>query len=422
MREALRQAHLAANEGEIPVGAVVVKNGFVIATGRNAPLAQSDPTGHAEVIALRAAAQALGNYRLDGCTLYVTLEPCSMCSGAMLHARLARVVFGAADPKTGAAGSVVNLFENTQLNHQTSVEGGVLAVECATVLQEFFGQLRVRNAADKVLLRDDALRTASSRFDTLTDYPWQPRYRSDLAGIEGLRLHYLDEGSANAPLTFLCLHGYTAWSYEYRRMIAVWQSAGHRIVAPDLIGFGKSDKPKREAFHTLDLHSKYLIDLINKLDLTGVVLVFHGVDSRLGLTLPMASPERYAGVLVMGTPFAGIASHSSSSEYEAFEAPFPDSGHRAAVRAFARTPTQFFVSPFDSLPANTFRFWTHEWRGQSLVAIGPGDTEAGMAETKKLRSMIRGCPEPLVLGSPEHSGDDYRQELAKVALAAYQRP
>jgi tRNA(adenine34) deaminase len=111
----------------VPVGAVVIKNGQVIATGRNAPIASHDPTAHAEVVALREAARVLGNYRLDGCTLYVTLEPCAMCSGAMLHARVDRVVFGAADLRTGVAGSVLNLFDNKQLNHQTQVTGGVLA-------------------------------------------------------------------------------------------------------------------------------------------------------------------------------------------------------------------------------------------------------------------------------------------------------
>ena len=116
MRLALAEARAAADAGEVPVGAVVVKDGRVIATGRNAPIAAHDPTAHAEIVALRAAAEALSNYRLDGCQLFVTLEPCAMCAGAMLHARLDRVVYGAADPKTGAAGSVVNLFADARLN------------------------------------------------------------------------------------------------------------------------------------------------------------------------------------------------------------------------------------------------------------------------------------------------------------------
>ncbi|MDU7587936.1 MAG: tRNA adenosine(34) deaminase TadA, partial [Acidovorax sp.] len=118
MREAIAQARAAQQAGEVPVGAVLVRDGQVIATGRNAPIAGHDPTAHAEMAALRAGAAQLSNYRLDGCTLYVTLEPCAMCSGAMLHARLPRVVYGAADAKTGAAGSVVNLFAEPLLNHQ----------------------------------------------------------------------------------------------------------------------------------------------------------------------------------------------------------------------------------------------------------------------------------------------------------------
>lgn len=148
MRLALAQAQLAADNGEVPVGAVLVRDGQVIASAHNTPIAAHDPTAHAEIMVLRAAAQTLGNYRLTGCTLYVTLEPCAMCSGAMLHARLARVVFGASDPKTGAAGSVLNLFAHKQLNHQTQVEqvaqedGGVLQHACASVLREFFQHRR----------------------------------------------------------------------------------------------------------------------------------------------------------------------------------------------------------------------------------------------------------------------------------------
>ena len=119
MLAALDQARAAGQAGEVPVGAVVVKDGVIIATGRNAPIGGSDPTAHAEIVALRAAALALENYRLEGCELFVTLEPCAMCAGAMLHSRLKRVVFGASDPKTGAAGSVLNLFDQPQLNHQT---------------------------------------------------------------------------------------------------------------------------------------------------------------------------------------------------------------------------------------------------------------------------------------------------------------
>ena len=138
MQQALDQAKLAAAAGEVPVGAVLVRDGQVISTGFNRPITNSDPSAHAEMMALRAAAQSESNYRLPGTTLYVTLEPCTMCAGAMLHARVERVVFGAADPKTGAAGSVLNVFSEKQINHQTQVEGGIMSEECGQVLRDFF--------------------------------------------------------------------------------------------------------------------------------------------------------------------------------------------------------------------------------------------------------------------------------------------
>lgn len=142
MRLALAEAELARAAGEVPVGAVLVHEGRVIATGSNAPIALHDPSAHAEMRALRAAASALANYRLPGCELYVTLEPCAMCAGAILHARLAKVVFAARDPKTGAAGSVLDLFAIPQLNHHTEIVGGVLAEEASQQLRTFFAERR----------------------------------------------------------------------------------------------------------------------------------------------------------------------------------------------------------------------------------------------------------------------------------------
>jgi tRNA(adenine34) deaminase len=138
MRLALDLARQAANNGEVPVGAIVVQNGVVIGRGSNAPIQNHDPSAHAEIIAMRQAATALGNYRLVDCTLYVTLEPCAMCSGAIQHARITKLVFGASDPKTGACGSVVNLMNEPKLNHHTEVVSGVLAEECGAVLTAFF--------------------------------------------------------------------------------------------------------------------------------------------------------------------------------------------------------------------------------------------------------------------------------------------
>lgn len=143
MQIACEQAKLAWTLGEVPVGAVIVKDGVVIATGHNRPIANHDPTAHAEIMALRAAAALLGNYRLPGCELFVTLEPCIMCAGAMMHARLSRVIFGASDPKTGVAGSVMNIFEQPQLNHHTRITTGVMAAECSALLRDFFAERRL---------------------------------------------------------------------------------------------------------------------------------------------------------------------------------------------------------------------------------------------------------------------------------------
>ena len=142
MRMAIEQAQLAAQEGEVPVGAVLVRNGQVISKAFNKPIATHDPSAHAEMLALREAALGEKNYRIPGSTLYVTLEPCAMCSGAMLHARVDRVVYGAPDPKTGAAGSVLDLFAAKQINHQTSVEGGIMSEECGQLLRDFFKERR----------------------------------------------------------------------------------------------------------------------------------------------------------------------------------------------------------------------------------------------------------------------------------------
>ncbi|MGH8713240.1 MAG: tRNA adenosine(34) deaminase TadA [Casimicrobiaceae bacterium] len=142
MTEALALARSAQARGEVPVGAVVVQSGAIVGRGGNAPIAANDPTAHAEIAALREAARALGNYRLPGCELYVTIEPCAMCAGAIMHARIGHLVFGARDPKTGACGSVIDLFAEPRLNHHTTVTGGVAADACAALLSDFFAARR----------------------------------------------------------------------------------------------------------------------------------------------------------------------------------------------------------------------------------------------------------------------------------------
>ncbi|WP_222434212.1 tRNA adenosine(34) deaminase TadA [Comamonas flocculans] len=306
MRAALDAAREAAQAGEVPVGAVLVRDGVLIASGRNAPLAQDDPTAHAEIAALRAAAARLGNYRLEGCTLYVTLEPCAMCAGAMLHARLARVVYGAPDPRTGAAGSVLNLFAQPRLNHQTRLTGGVLAAQCAALLQAFFSERRSARRALAQPLRADALRTPAERFAS-------PEGHYDY--FDGLRLHYRDIGPREAPLTWLCLHASPASGEVWRRMAPVFAAAGQRVVAPDLIGFGRSDKPKKEAAHTLGWHRQVLAQLVERLALRRVVL--------------LAQPG--APLAPLPAPLVRVLEAAAPDD-----APFPDAGHRAGPRAFAR--------------------------------------------------------------------------------------
>ena len=443
---AMEQARLAAAAGEVPVGAVVVKNGQVIAIGRNAPITSQDPTAHAEVVALREAARLLGNYRLEGCTLFVTLEPCAMCSGAMLHARVDRVVFGAADPRTGVAGSVLNLFDNTRLNHQTQVTGGVLAEECGQLLKDFFKPLRIN--PDPV--REDALRTPDAAFAHLPDYPWPPHYVSDLPSIAGLRMHYLDEGpasqTADAPITWLCLHGNPAWSYLYRKMIPVWLAAGHRVVAPDLIGFGKSDKPKKDSFHKFDTHRQSLLELIERLDLQRVVLVVQDWGGILGLTLPMQTPQRYMGLLAMNTTLAtGEAPLSagflawrdwcqsqpqfdvgklflrgnpnlSAAEAAAYNAPFIDKGYRAALRAFPPMVPEHLDSEGAAISRQARDFWQNQWQGQSLMAIGLQDPVLGEPVMRVLQSQIRDCPEPMRLPQAGHFVQEQGRAIAEAAV------
>lgn len=334
MQLALAEARLAAAAGEVPVGAVVLKDGKLIARGRNAPVDGHDPTAHAEILALRAAAQALGNYRLDGCELFVTLEPCTMCSGAMLHARLRRVVYGAADPKTGAAGSVLNVFAQPQLNHQTLVQGGVLAEECAALLQDFFQQRRGAQRQARHVLREDALRTAEARFSDLADFPWAAHYTSDLPALAGLRMAYVDEGPHESAQTYVCLHSTSGWGYQYREMLPPLVTAGHRVLLPDLIGFGRSDKPKKEAQHSLDWHCRILQEWMQHRALRQVVLVVQTHDP-LGLALWAAAPGSFHGLLVL----------QPAPAHKANDAPYPDTGHRAAQRAWARWAAEQGAQP-----------------------------------------------------------------------------
>jgi tRNA(adenine34) deaminase len=315
MQLALRQAKAAADSGEVPVGAVVVRAGQVIASGHNAPLASHDPTAHAEVNAIRAAAQAIGNYRLDDCTLYVTLEPCAMCSGAALHARFKRVVFGATEPKTGAAGSVLNLFAHEQINHQTHVTGGVLADDCALVLQGFFEQRRAQQQLSKVPLREDALRTADSALAGL-DFPLAlSHFTADLPALDGLRLHWFDNRKDSQVAPHVYLHGLDGWSAQFAALL----HSSEPVIALDLPGFGLSDKPKKVAPHRIAWHAQVLSEFLASVQPAPVAL--HAPREMAPLLAKLALPIHWG--------------ESPALPAALRDAPYPDRGHMAGPRALS---------------------------------------------------------------------------------------
>jgi tRNA(adenine34) deaminase len=262
-------------------------------------------------------------------------------------------------------------------------------------------------------------------------------------------MHYLDEGPRQAPRTWLCLHGNPAWSYLYRRMIPIFLAAGDRVVAPDLPGFGKSDKPKREARHTFGWHRQVLLEFVERLDLHRVVLVVQDWGGLLGLTLPMEAPARYTALLAMNTMlatgeaplspgflawrdmcarnpdydiarlFARGNPHMQPAECAAYAAPFPDSGHRAALRAFpARVPEQ----PQDdgaAVSRAAAEFWRTQWRGRSLLAVGALDPVLGPPVMEVLQRTVQGAPPPLVLPQAGHFVQEHGEAVARAALQAF---
>jgi tRNA(adenine34) deaminase len=318
MQLALRQAQAAAAADEVPVGAVVVRAGQVIAVGHNAPRASHDPTAHAEINAMRAAALMLGNYRLDDCTLYVTLEPCAMCSGAALHARFKRVVFGATEPKTGAAGSVLNVFDHATINHHTHVTGGVLAHECTQVLQDFFEQRRAQQQSSKTPLREDALRTPESALAHLDIPHALSHFRSDLPALKGLRLHWFDNrrSSDEQAAPHVYVHDVDSWSVQFAPQL---QSA-KPVIALDLPGFGLSDKPKKVAAHRLAWHAQVLREFLASLQPAPVAL--HAPRVMAPLLANLALPIHWLD-----------SAHMPALPAALREAPYPDSGHMAGPRA-----------------------------------------------------------------------------------------
>lgn len=277
---------LAEAAGEVPVGALVVNNGKVIGRGRNRSRELNDPSAHAEVLALREASLAVGSHRLNGAELFVTLEPCAMCSGAIFHSRLARVVFGAPDPKTGTAGSVIDLFSQRQLNHHTAVSGGVLKDQCQQILRSFFVSARKRKRLEEMPLREDALRMSAQALPLCDDLPVKNSY---LYTNEGYRIRYLDLTVVAPMHTVLCIHELGFWSFQVWTLMNRMARHGIRVIAPDLLGHGLSDRPKKMGWHSSSAHVSSLHELIKTLDMKPTHIVAIGnvqsVGEELGLLL-----------------------------------------------------------------------------------------------------------------------------------------
>ncbi|MGI9133519.1 MAG: haloalkane dehalogenase, partial [Rhodoferax sp.] len=305
---------------------------------------------------------------------------------------------------------------------------------------------RQHRAAVAHPLREDALRTPAHRFECLPGYPWTGHFLSDLPALAGLRLHYLDEGPVQAERTYLCLHGSPGWSYLYRKMIAELLAAGQRVVAPDLIGFGKSDKPKRAQAHRFGWHRQVLLELIERLDLQHIVLVGHDWGGLLGLTLPMAAAQRYAGLLLMNTALttgetpvppgldawaqmcqrqpgfdiAGLVASDnpqlSAQECAAYMAPFPDQGHRAAIGAFAAMLPRGPDDDGAALARAAREFFYSRWTAPSFMAIGEQDPVLGVAPMEALHAMLPGCPAPLYLAQSGQLVPEHGQQVVLAAL------
>jgi pimeloyl-ACP methyl ester carboxylesterase len=295
----------------------------------------------------------------------------------------------------------------------------------------------------------NALRTHDERFAALPGFPFEPRYRDDLAGFAGLRMHYLDEGTRGARHTFLCLHGQPTWSYLYRRMIPILVASGARVVAPDLFGFGRSDKPADEAWYTFTRHRDSLVALVGRLDLQRITLVVQDWGGLLGLTLPMDMPARFERLLVMNTalgtgdlplgegflawrawanknPDMDIAKlmkrscpHLTDAEAAAYSAPFPDATYKAGVRRFPNLVPDHPDADGAALSRRARDWWQREWSGRSFMVIGATDPVLGAPVMNHLRKLIRGCPEPFVHPQAGHFAQEWGEEIARAALAAF---
>lgn len=294
----------------------------------------------------------------------------------------------------------------------------------------------------------DALRTPDDRFARLPDFPFPPHYVEDLPGYEGLRAHYLDLGPTDADRTFLCLHGEPTWSYLYRKMIPPMLESGARVVAPDLFGFGRSDKPVDDSAYTFRFHREFLLRFVEHLSLRHLTLVVQDWGGTLGLTLPVdlgfraildrlivmntvlpvgepLGPHFYEWrSVVRGTPDLPVgqwirdtAPHLTDGESAAYDAPFPDVRFQAGARTF---PDLAMVAPDMDGVANArmaLSFWSKEWTGRSFMAIGGNDPDAEAMHV--LRGQIRGCPEPLVLPEAGHFVQEWGGRVTRAALRSF---
>ena len=290
----------------------------------------------------------------------------------------------------------------------------------------------------------DALSTPKERFEGLPGYAWPAATLRNDATAQ-LNLAYIDAGPAQAHTVFLCLHGNPSWSYLYRKMIPVFLDSGARVVAPDLIGFGRSDKPVREADHGFDFHRGSLLSLLDALDLRNITLVVQDWGGLFGLTLPMHGPHRFKRLLVMNTGFGtGQVSEGfrawrafsnarpdlavgalfkrsvpalSDAEVAAYDAPFPDARFKAALRAFPNLVPDRADAPGAALSRQAMQWFKTQWTGQSFMAIGMQDLVMGLAPMLSLRAAIPGCPEPLRVEEGGHFVQEQGEQIARAALA-----
>jgi pimeloyl-ACP methyl ester carboxylesterase len=290
------------------------------------------------------------------------------------------------------------------------------------------------------------LRTPDDCFADLPDFSFTPNYVDDLPGLPGCRIHYLDEGPADAEVTWLCLHGQPTWCYLYRKMIPIFVAAGHRVIAPDLAGFGRSDKPIDEAQYTFDFHRNMLLNFVDHLDLNNIRLVCQDWGGLLGLTMPMQQPDRYSALLVMNTglgtgdiplgegflawrefannhpdlDIAKLLQRStailSDEEAAAYAAPFPDINYKAGVRQFPRLVPDNPDAPGAALSRQARTWLQNEWQGQSLMAIGMQDPVLGPPAMHYLHGIIRNCPPPIEIPEAGHFVQEWGQAIAEKAL------